>query len=394
MAGAKLLLGITGSIAAVKAPGILTSLLRGGAQVEVTLTRGATRFVTATGLAALAGRPVRRFWEEGASPHLELAKWADLVLVAPASADFMGKAASGLGDELLGSILLATRSPVLFFPAMETLIYQHRLVQDNVRRLRETGYRVFEPARGRLASGEEGLGRLPEPGEITAIAGEVLARRRDLAGVGVLVGAGPTREHLDPVRFISSPATGKMGYALAAAAAGRGAKVVLVSGPTLLEPPKGVEVRRVTSAVQMRQAMGAAWPEARVVLMAAAVADFRPAQVAGHKIKKKDAALTVSLLPNPDILAELAGTDRSARVVVGFAAETGPAEAEARRKLREKGLDLVVANDVTEPGAGFEVDTNRVSIISVDRREDLPMLPKAEVAELVLDRVVALLRAK
>lgn len=391
-----MLLGVTGSIAAYKAVEVVRRLRDLGAEVPVIMTREATRLVAPLTFRTLSRQPVYvnlfaepRRWEV---EHIALAERAHLLLVAPATANIIGKMAHGIADDYLTTTVLATRAPVLVVPAMNSHMYTHPAVQNNLVTLRRLGYRILEPVAGKLASEVVGIGRMPEPSAVVDEAVRILAGRQDLQGVKVLVTAGPTREPLDPVRFISNPSSGKMGYALAEEARDRGADVVLVSGPTALEAPAGVRVVRVDTAEEMREAVLREFPDTRVVIKAAAVSDYRPAAVAPEKIKKEKETITVELVRNPDILQEL-GERKGDRILVGFAAETHDLLRHAREKMARKHLDLVVANDVTRPGAGFAVDTNLTRILAPDGSvEELPLLSKREVARYLWDRVVDLLK--
>lgn len=396
LTGKTVLLGVTGSIAAYKAVEVVRRLRDLGAEVTVIMTREATRLVAPLTFRTLSRQPVYvnlfaepRQWEV---EHIALAERAHLLLVAPATANIIGKMAHGIADDYLTTTVLATRAPVLVVPAMNSHMYTHPAVQNNLATLRRLGYRILEPVAGKLASEVVGIGRMPEPSAVVGEAVRILAGRQDLQGVKVLVTAGPTREPLDPVRFISNPSSGKMGYALAEEARDRGADVVLVSGPTALEPPAGVRVVRVDTAEEMREAVLREFPDTRVVIKAAAVSDYRPAAVAPEKIKKERETITVELVRNPDILQEL-GERKGDRILVGFAAETHDLLRHAREKMARKHLDLVVANDVTRPGAGFAVDTNLTRILAPDGSvEELPLLSKREVARYLWDRVVDLLK--
>ncbi|MFO7173739.1 MAG: bifunctional phosphopantothenoylcysteine decarboxylase/phosphopantothenate--cysteine ligase CoaBC [Bacillota bacterium] len=395
LTGKTVLLGVSGGIAAYKAVAVCSQLVQRGAEVHVLMTAAATRFVTPLTFQAISGHPVLTdlLAEQhyGHVDHVHLAHKADLMVIAPATANLLARLAAGQADDPVTALALAVRCPVLVAPAMEPNMYAHPATQANIARLRQYGYHVLEPAEGRMASGRYGKGRLPEPDVIVAAAMDLL-RPRDLAGRRVLVTAGPTREPLDPVRFLSNRSTGKMGYAIARAAAARGAEVVLVSGPTALPDPPGVQTVRVESAQEMhREVMAwADWLE--VAVGAAAVADWRPAVYHEQKMKKQDGPLVVELVRTPDIMADLGVRKRPGQVLVAFAAETRDLESHARKKLESKNADLVVANDVTEPGSGFGTDTNRVRIYHRDGREEaLPLLTKDEVAHAILDRVAALL---
>ena len=390
-------LGVTGCIGAYKACEVLRELQRRGTDVHVVMTAAATRFVTPMTFEALSRHPVfHDQWALGANGdilHISLADDADLLLVAPATANILGKLARGIADDALSTLALATRAPVLVAPAMNVNMFEHPAVQENLATLRGRGVGVVEPGRGYLACGWLGKGRLAETGDIVDAAMAVLLRRRGLEGQTVLVTAGPTVEDIDPVRFVSNRSSGKMGYRIAEAARDRGASVVLVSGPTDLVPPAGVETIPVRSAEEMQRAVAAQVGRATVVIAAAAVSDYRPASPSTSKLKKADGPATLDLVRTPDILKGL-GEAKGGRVLVGFAAETEDLLANAARKLEVKNLDLVVANDVTVPGAGFGGDTNAVVLIRRDgSRIEVPLASKREVAERILDEVRALLPA-
>jgi len=396
-AGAQILLGITGGIASYKSGWLARLLTKAGALVDVVMTQAATEFMGRVTFEGLTGRPVHvGMFDEGRPlDHIALARAATVVVVAPATADFLARAASGQADDLLTACLLATSSPVLLVPAMNDHMWAHPQTQRNVAHLRELGYLVLDPDEGMLAAGEgSGPGRMPEPETIFAHVGRVLERRTPgaLNGKRVLVTAGPTREAIDPVRFISNHSSGKMGVALAAAAWRRGAAVDLVAGPLDVGIPVGVTLDRVTTTEMMASAVEKRLPEADVLVMAAAPADFRPAAPAQSKIKKTNAPPTIELAPTADILVATQSARRAGSVIVGFALETNDAIASGRAKLEGKELDLVVVNDATETGAGFGVDTNRVTLLHRDGSEDrLPLMPKTDVADAILDRVERLI---
>lgn len=396
--GRRVLLGITGGIAAYKAAWLARLLTQAGAEVDVVMTRAATEFVGAVTLEALTGRAVHTALIAAghALDHIKLARHADVVVVAPCTADFLARAVQGQADDLLSACLLATSAPVLLVPAMNDRMWAHPQVARNVAHAREIGYRVLDPDDGPLAVGEgSGPGRMPEPETILAHVGRLLEPEGTLAGRRVLVTAGPTREAIDPVRYVTNHSSGRMGVALAAAAWRRGAEVTLVAGPLQVPVPAGVRVRAVETTRQMHDAVAAELPDADALVMAAAPSDFRPANVASEKIKRGAGALAIELTPNDDILAGTRALRRPGAVVVGFALETTDLEANARKKLAAKGLDLVVLNDATEPGAGFGVDTNRVTFLTPDGAvEPQALLPKGEVADVILDRVAALLAAR
>ena len=391
-------LGVTGGIGAYKACEILRELQRREVDVRVVMTAAGARFVTPMTFEALSRHPVfHDQWALGVNgeiPHISLADEADLLLVAPATANILGKFARGIADDALSTLYLATRAPVVVAPAMNVNMFDHPAVVENIGLLRRRGVRVVEPGSGYLACGWLGKGRLAEVGEIVDAAMAALARRRDLEGVTVLVTAGPTVEDWDPVRFVSNRSSGKMGYRLAEAARDRGAKVVLVSGPTSLPVPWGLEVVPVRSADEMQRAVGERVRPASVVIAAAAVSDYRPATKRASKVKKTGGRLTLDLVRTPDILRGL-GEAKGKRVLVGFAAETEDLLHHAAKKLAAKNLDLIVANDVTVPGAGFGSDTNSVVLLRRGGgRVEVPLASKREVAERILDEVSALRKGR
>lgn len=393
--GRRVILGVTGGIAAYKAAQLARDLTELGAVVDVVMTRAAREFVGAVTFEALTGRPViGDILDAGnALAHIRLAREADAVCIAPATADFLARAAAGHADDMLSAILLATTAPVLLCPAMNDRMWAHPQTRANVRRLRRLGYGIVGPAEGRLAYGEgAGPGRMEEPATIVEHVGRALAGETPFTGRTVVVTAGPTREAVDPVRFISNRSSGRMGYAIAAAAWRRGAHVILISGPSALPAPTGTELVGVETAEEMAAAVRAALPRADALIMAAAVADFRPAQRAERKIKKSEAPEAIVLEPAPDVLRDTRDARPAGLVTVGFALETHDAVANARAKLESKALDLIVLNDATAPGAGFEVETNRVVILERDgTSEALPLMSKHDVAEALLDRVSTLL---
>ena len=394
----RVLLGVTGGIASYKSAWLARLLKKAGADVDVILTRAAAEFIGAITFEALTGRPVHTgLFDPGhALDHIRLARDADAIVVAPATADFLARAATGQADDLLTACLLANQSPVLLVPAMNDHMWAHAQTQRNVAHLRELGYRIVEPDTGELAAGEgSGPGRMPEPEMIFAHVGRALEGTTALSGRNVLVTAGPTRESIDPVRFISNHSSGKMGVAIAAAAWRRGATVRLVAGPLSISTPVGATVRPVESTESMANAVHELLPAADVLIMAAAPADFRPAEVATSKIKKTSAPDAISLRSTPDILSATKSARRPGTVIVGFALETNDPLAGGRAKLAAKDLDLIVVNDATEPGAGFGVDTNRVTLLSrAGGEEHLPLMSKECVADEILDRVEVLLRGR
>jgi phosphopantothenoylcysteine decarboxylase / phosphopantothenate---cysteine ligase len=388
--GKVIVLGVTGGIAVYKAVELLRLLSKAGATVHVVMTRSATEFVTPLTFQTLSGNPVHielfNLISEQEIGHISLAERADLFVIAPATANFVGKIASGIADDLLTTTVMATRAPVLIAPAMNVNMYHNPIYQENEARLKSHGYLFVPPACGMLACGYEGEGKLPDPCVIFEHAVAALTPKT-LAGERVLVTAGPTREEIDPVRYISNHSSGKMGYAIARIAHLRGAEVTLVTGPTAIAPPLGVRVVNVESAQEMREAVTDHFPETDVVIKAAAVADYRPTVRAESKVKKNAAGLAVELEKNPDILAEI-GARKEGRIIVGFAAETDDLVTNAIDKLTRKNLDMIVANDVSQPGAGFNVDTNIVKMLFRDgHMEELPLMGKDAVAGVILDRV-------
>jgi phosphopantothenoylcysteine decarboxylase/phosphopantothenate--cysteine ligase len=386
------LLGVSGGIAAYKAALVARLLRSAGADVSVVMTEAATRFVGPDTFSALTGRPAHTsLWERpGEVLHVALARSADLAIVAPATANVIAKLALGHADDLLAATLLEATCPLLIAPAMHSGMWEHPATRTNVETLRARGATIVGPVTGPLAHGDEGVGRLAEPDEVIAAARAALGRQ-DLAGAHLLITSGPTHEPIDPVRFIGNRSTGRMGAALAAEALGRGAAVTVVLGPDAIAPPAGAEVVRVRTAEEMRSAVIDRVGSADAVVMAAAVADFRPKAVAEAKLKKEAGVPEVHLEPTPDILAEL-GERRAAPVLVGFAAETGDLEGAGRQKLSSKGVDLIVVNRVGVEGTGFGSDTNEAAIVAADG-DDVPLRSwtKRELAAAVIDRVAALL---
>ena len=395
LAGKRIVLGVTGGIAAYKAVEISRRLVDAGAHVVPVMTAGAERFLGATTLSALASEPVRtRLWDDPDSPipHTEIGQGADLILVAPATARLIAAYRIGLSTDLLTNILLATRAPVLICPAMHTEMWEHASVVDNIATLRSRGVHIVDPESGRLAGGDSGAGRLASPESIVAVA-ERLLSPGDLVGARVVVSAGGTREPIDSVRVIANRSSGKQGYALAAEAAARGASVTLVSTVDL-PVPAGVVVERVETAAEMQVAMDRVAAGSDIVVMAAAVADFRPVAAADRKLKKRDGVPEIVLEPTPDILAGLGARKTAGQVLVGFAAETDDLEANAQRKLVAKHLDLIVANDVGAPKTGFQHDTNAVTLFSPGAPSFVvPLADKRTIAAAVFDRIVSIRNA-
>jgi len=388
--GKQILLGVTGGISAYKSAELIREFVKMGAEVSVIMTRNATRFITPLTMESLSRNPVGldmfSLTEERTISHIDRAKWADIFLVAPATANYLAKAANGVADDLLSTISLAVNCPVLVAPAMNSAMWSNAAVQDNVRILKERGINVIDPGVGELACGDEGEGRLADLGTIVSEVSAVLDRSNDLGAVNILVTAGPTREPLDPVRFVSNRSSGKMGFAIAAAAVSRGANVTLISGPVAIPCPVGVKQLRVRTAQEMLAVTTKALEGCNWLIMAAAVADFSPVEVRPDKIKKAASDnIHIEMGLNPDILLEVAPL-KGSKLFVGFAAESENVEDNAFRKLVGKGLDLVVANDITAEDAGFESDDNRAALIGESGViERFPLMSKRELAERILD---------
>ena len=391
--GRKIVLGVTGGIAAYKAAELVRELVKAQAEVHVVMTRNAQAFIAPLTFQTLSGNPVTtelfNLMAESEIGHIALADRAEVLVIAPATANIIGKIAGGIADDMLTTIVMATQAPVLLAPAMNVHMWENPICQENIQRLRSRGYHFIDPEAGELACGYEGKGRLAE---IPAIVEEirVLLSPKDFSGEKILVTAGPTEESIDPVRFLSNHSSGKMGFALARAARRRGAEVTLISGPTALPVPPQMRSIAVRSAAQMREAVFNHLESASILIMAAAVSDYRPKQKAPEKIKKSKLETVLELELNPDILAE-AGKKKNSRIMVGFAAETENLLQNTREKLEEKNLDLIVANDVTLPGAGFKADTNIVKIMDRSGKvEELPLMTKEDLADCILDRIALL----
>jgi phosphopantothenoylcysteine decarboxylase/phosphopantothenate--cysteine ligase len=393
--GKTIILGVSGGIAVYKAVELLRLLTKAGATVHVVMTHSACEFVTPLTFQTLSGQPVHtelfNLYQEQEIGHISLADRADLFILAPATANLIGRIAQGLADDLLTTTVMATKAPVLVVPAMNTNMYKNPLYQRNEQRLREVGYHLLEPVCGELACGWTGQGKMPDPHDILYAAEDILSRK-DLVGCRILVSAGPTREEIDPVRYLTNHSSGRMGFAIAAAARRRGAAVTLVAGPVQLAPPAGVQVFSVVSAQQMHDVMLDCFTDSDVVIKAAAVSDYRPLTRQQQKMKKKSVELRLELEKTPDILAEL-GRRKAHQILVGFAAETENLLEHATHKLDSKNLDMIVANDVSIPGAGFNVDTNIVRFIYRDGKvESLELMSKTDVADQLLDRICPLWR--
>ena len=414
--GKKIVLGVTGGIAAYKCVDLASRLRKKGAEVHVILTRGAQNFVTETAMREISGNPViTSMWGEIHNydvEHIALATLADVVLIAPATANVLAKAAAGIADDMLTTTVLATRAPIFFAPAMNSNMYENPVTQQNITTLQQRGWQLIPPASGHLACGTSGIGRMPEPAELVEVLenyfigeggsvesadgntmdntmGNIMGST--MQGLKLLVTAAGTREPIDPVRYIGNRSSGKMGYAIAEAAARLGAEVTLISGPSALQPPAGVEFFGVESAREMRQLVQERFPACDIVIKAAAVADYRVKNVSDQKIKKNDAELTLVLEKNPDILKELGEMKQPHQTLVGFAAETQNLLQYAKGKLEKKNLDMIVANDVSKPQAGFNVDTNLIKLLKRDGSiEELPLMSKKELAYIILDRVMKL----
>ena len=400
-------LGVTGCIAAYKAVEVLRGLQKRGASVRVMMTRHATEFVGALTFQSISGLPVITGMFEATDDqeikHIQIAQEIDLLLVAPATANTLAKFANGIADDFLSTLYISTTAPVLVAPAMNVEMWAHPATRENVRRLRERGVKFIDPGEGYLACRTVGAGRLAEPDEIVERAWEMLTERAEssgssahgdantavtpMSGERLLITAGPTYEAIDPVRGITNRSSGKMGYAIAEAALARGAKVTLVTGPVSLGPPEGARLIRVRSASEMFDAVMANFDEATIVIMSAAVSDYRPALVASHKIKKGADSMVLELEQTEDILAAI-GLRKSSRVVVGFAAETENVTANARKKLIDKNADLIVANDVSSSDSGFDVDTNRVTLVSAEESIELPLLTKRAAADAIVEAAI------
>ena len=410
-----IILGVTGGIAAYKCVDLVSRLRKQGADVHVILTKGAQNFVTETAMREISGNPVvTSMWQEIQQydvEHIALARLADVVLVAPATANVIAKCACGMADDMLTTTLLATKAPVFFAPAMNTNMYENSITQQNLHTLQERGCHIIEPAAGHLACGTSGVGRMPEPQELVEILADFFATGKELAqpdetdsrqhlaegldfsGLNILVTAAGTREPIDPVRYIGNRSSGKMGYAIAEAARDLGANVTLISGPSALPPLAGVNFFKVESARDMRRLVLENFPESQIVIKAAAVADYRVKNVADHKIKKNDEELTLVLEKNPDILKELGQKKQKGQVLVGFAAETQNLIQYAQSKLEKKNLDMIVANDVSKPQAGFNVDTNLIKLLKRDGSiEELPLMSKKDLAYIILNHVMKIYR--
>ncbi|MDO6543150.1 bifunctional phosphopantothenoylcysteine decarboxylase/phosphopantothenate--cysteine ligase CoaBC [Photobacterium sanguinicancri] len=397
LAGKKILLGISGGIAAYKCAELTRRLIERGAQVQVVMTKAAQEFITPLTMQAVSGNPVASSLldpaAEASMNHIELAKWADMVLLAPATADLIARVSAGMGNDLLSTLCLATDSPIVVAPAMNQQMYRNVATQENIATLKRRGFHIWGPASGEQACGDVGPGRMLEPMALVHRA-EDFFQPADLTDVSLTITAGPTREALDPVRYISNHSSGKMGFAIAQAAAERGAKVTLISGPVNLPTPQGVTRIDVESAEQMHQAAMTHAPQHKIFIACAAVADFRPATVAEQKMKKQseEDTMTITLVKNPDIVASVAALADNRPFTVGFAAETQDVEQYARGKLTRKHLDLICANDVVQQGQGFNSDTNALHLYWPQGDKALPLTNKSELGKQLIDEITALYR--
>ncbi|WP_182188659.1 bifunctional phosphopantothenoylcysteine decarboxylase/phosphopantothenate--cysteine ligase CoaBC [Pectinatus frisingensis] len=393
LANKNILLGVCGGIAAYKAVEIASRLRKLDANVDVIMTQAATKFITPLTFQEITGNPVSSdMWEKVHNwnvEHIALAKKADVVLLAPATADIIGKLASGIADDMLSTTIMATTAPVFIAPAMNSNMYINPILQRNLQTLQQlSGYHIITPATGHLACGTNGIGRLPDPAVLVEEITNYTAQVQDLKGKRILITAGGTREAIDPVRYIGNRSSGKMGYALAEEAARRGASVTLVSGPTSLNVPAGIEFIKVETACQMQEYVDTIFAASDVVIMAAAVSDYRVRKIAGQKIKKTTEAFTLDLVKNPDILSALGKRKSIEQILVGFAAETQNLLTFAKEKLQRKNLDMIIANDVSQKNVGFNYDTNMVKIITRDAAvEDIPLMSKKALAAIIIDKI-------
>lgn len=392
LAGKNIVIGVTGGIAAYKAVEVVSRLRKAGANTHVIMTREATEFVTELTFREISGNPVTvDMWAKVTNfkvEHIALANLADIMLIVPATANIIAKAAAGIADDMLSTTILATKAPLFFAPAMNTNMYENPVTQENIAKLKARGIHIIEPASGALACGTSGRGRLPEPINIVE---ELLAFSnisKSLTGRTVIVTAGGTIEPIDPVRYIANRSTGRMGYAVAEALAARGAEAILISGPTSIMPPAGVKLINVATAIEMKAAVDKYYDAADAVVMSAAVADYRPETIADNKIKKSDDALFLKLVRNPDILLGL-GERKNKQLLIGFAAETTRVDEYAQKKLIKKNLDYIVANDVSQSDAGFGVETNRVKIFSKTEVKEYPLMAKRELANIIADIIAS-----
>ena len=395
--GKKILLGVTGGIAAYKMANVASMLVKLHAEVHVVMTRNAAHFITPQTFEVLTKNKVYMdTFDETPDdaahvPHISLGTGADCILIAPATADVIGKIANGIADDMLTTTVLPARCPILVCPSMNGYMLENPIVQDNIAKLKKFGYQIIEPSEGYLACGYEGKGKLPKEELLVEEILLQVAHAHDMEGKHVVVSAGPTEEPLDPIRVITNHSSGKMGYALAKAAAYRGAKVTLVSGPTALEPPIGVEIKKIKTAEDMYREVTAAAETADIVVMAAAVADYTPAEVADQKIKKKDGDMSIPLKRTKDILLSLGQNKKEGQIICGFSMETENLLQNSSAKLTKKNADMICANSLTQEGAGYQVDTNILTLITKDETEQLPMMSKLEASHKIFDKLITLL---
>ncbi|MCX7923221.1 MAG: bifunctional phosphopantothenoylcysteine decarboxylase/phosphopantothenate--cysteine ligase CoaBC [Clostridia bacterium] len=393
LTGKTIIVGVCGGIAAYKVVEVVSSLRKLNAEVHVIMTENAAEFVTPLTFQSISHNPVTVnmfaepvYWD---IKHISLAEKADMVMIAPATANIIGKVAGGIADDMLSTTIMATKAPVIFVPAMNTNMYENVIVQNNISKLKDMGYTFLEPDSGLMACGTTGKGRLPQPQSIVESIKSYFSRRMDMEGYRVLITAGPTREAIDPVRYISNHSSGKMGYAIAEAAAARGAQVKVISGPVHIQKPHTAVIEDVTTADEMLEAALNSYNDFDIIIMSAAVADYKCASIADKKIKKTDETLSIELVKNPDIAKELGKIKKQGKVHVGFSAETNELVTNAKAKLKSKNFDMIVANDVTMEGAGFGVDTNIVKLIGKDGSIlELPLMKKIEVAHKILDQIL------
>lgn len=387
-----ILLGITGGIAAYKMANVASALTKAGADVHVVMTENAQQFITPLTFETLTHNPCVTDTFDRSTPfevtHISLAKAADLILIAPATADIIAKMAHGIADDMLSTVVLASTCPKLFAPAMNTAMLLNPITQENIEKLQHFGFTLIEPDSGHLACGDSGKGKMPEPAVLVDWVERSIARPKDLKGLRVTVTAGPTQESLDPVRYLTNHSSGKMGYAIAREAVLRGAEVNLISGPVSLDLVSGAEMTRITTAEEMNYAVQNSLAETDILIMAAAVADYRPAEISSEKIKKSDSDFVIPTVRTPDILGSIGKKKPEGLYICGFSMETNHLLENSRKKLENKQLDMIAANNVKVPGAGFGVSTNVVTLITKDKEEALPLMSKQEVAGVLIDRIL------
>ena len=393
--GKNVILGVTGSIAAYKIASLASSLVKLNCNVDVIMTQNAVNFINPVTFETLTGNKCivdtfdRNF--QYSVEHVALAKKADVFLVAPATANFLAKAAYGMADDMLTSVFLAAKCPKIICPAMNTAMYENPITQDNLEKCKKFGFKILEPETGHLACGENGKGKMPEPKAIFEFIENEISFEKDFLGKKILVTAGPTQEAIDPVRFITNHSSGKMGYAIAKIAAARGAQVTLISGPVSLNPPQNAKTIKITNAKEMLEAVKENFPDSDIVIKSAAVADFRPKNISAEKIKKTGKEISIELERTDDILAFLGKNKKPGQILCGFSMETQSLIENSKKKLSAKNLDLIIANNLKTPGAGFQADTNQATIISKDFQKELPLMQKEELASRILDEIKSFL---